>query len=132
MSTKPNFIIYAPAYKDDSGGIIVLHKLCHLLNELGHQAYLWPNQFGVRPTLWKKIKRSLKKFPYHTNSEYNTPIANKSLFHENSIVVYSEVDYGNPLAAKNVVRWLLHKPGFHTGVINYGKNELTFFSTTIV
>lgn len=127
MSTKTNFIIYAPPYKDDSGGIIVLHKLCHLLNELGHQAYLWPNQFGVRPTLWKKIKRSLKKTPYHTNSEYNTPIANKSLFYEDSIVVYSEVDYGNPLAAKNVVRWLLHKPGFHTGEVNYGKDELTFF-----
>lgn len=127
MSTKPNFIIYAPPYKDDSGGIIVLHKLCHLLNELGYPAYLLPNQFGVRPNLWKKIRRSFKKPPYHTNSEYLAPIATRSLVYENSIVIYSEVDYGNPLAAKNVVRWLLHKPGFHTGEVSYGNDELIFF-----
>jgi hypothetical protein len=127
LSNKPNFIIYAPPYKDDSGGIIVLHKLCHLLNELGHQAYLWPNQLGVRPTLWKKIRRSLKTTPFHRNVEFNTPIADKTIFNNGSIVIYSEVDFGNPLSATNVVRWLLHKPGFHTGMVNYGKDELTFF-----
>lgn len=127
MSKNPNFIIYAPPYKDDSGGIIVLHKLCHMLREMGHEAYLWPNQLGVRPTLWKKLRRSIIKSVYVTNPEYNAPIASKSDFHANSIVVYSEVDYGNPLSAKNVTRWLLHKPGFHTGIVNYGKDELIFF-----
>lgn len=127
MSSTPNFIIYAPPYKDNAGGIIVLHKLCHLLNEMGHQAYLWPNQLGVRPTLRKKIKNYLKRPPYITYPEYLTPLADKTVLTENSIVVYSEVDYGNPLGAKNVVRWLLHKPGFHTGVANFGKEELLFF-----
>ena len=127
MSTKPNFIIYAPPYKDDSGGIIVLHKLCHLLNEMGHQAYLWPNQLGVRPNLRKKIKNYLKRPSFITHPDYRTPIADKSVLTEKSIVVYSEVDYGNPLGAKNVIRWLLHKPGFHTGVTNFGKEELFFY-----
>lgn len=127
MLRKPNFIIYAPPFKDDSGGIIVLHKLCHMLNALGYDACLWPNQLGVRPTFWKKLRRSIRKPPYAISPEYDSPIAKKTDLHDSSIVLYSEVDYGNPLAAKNVVRWLLHKPGFHTGVVNYGKDELIFF-----
>lgn len=94
---------------------------------MGHQAYLWPNQLGVRPTLRKKIKNYLKRPPYITHPDYVTPLADKTVLIENSIVVYSEVDYGNPLGAKNVVRWLLHKPGFHTGVANFGTDELIFF-----
>lgn len=88
---------------------------------------MWPNQLGVRPTLWKKLKRSLKRPTYVTSLDYVAPIAGKSDFHDHSIVIYSEVDYGNPIAAKNVVRWFLHKPGFHTGTVKYGENELIFF-----
>lgn len=127
MSSTPNFIIYAPPYKEDSGGIIALHKLCHVLNELGYNAYLWPNFFGVRPNLRKKIKAYLKKKHYVTRNDFISPLAGKAELNENCIVIYSEVDYGNPLGAKNVVRWLLHKPGFHTGVVKFGKDELLFF-----
>ncbi len=60
------------------------------------------------------------------NKAFNTPIAGyKDL--ENAIIVYPEVTNGNPLNAKNVVRWFLHKPGFHTGNIDYGQDELYFF-----
>jgi len=127
MSVNPNFIIYAPPYKEDSGGIIALHKLCHILNEMGYQAFLWPNQFGVRPNLRKKLRVFLKKKPYATFPGFTSPLASKSTLNEKSIIIYSEVDYGNPLGGNNVVRWLLHKPGFHTGVANFGKNELIFF-----
>ena len=40
------------------------------------------------------------------------------------IVIYPEIVFGNPLGAKNVVRWFLHNPGFFSGKIYYGQNTL--------
>lgn len=123
----PDFIIYAPSYNEDSGGIIVLHKLCHTLNECGFNAFLWPNQHGTKSTRLKKFRSLFRKKPYATFPQYNTPLATRQQLNENSIVIYPETDFGNPLGAKNVVRWLLHKPGFHTGQVNFGRDELIYF-----
>ena len=126
MTGNRNFIIYAPSYKEDSGGIIVLHKLCHMLNEMGHKAYLWPDRIGSRSSIWKLIRNYLKPKKYITDCDFYTPIAGPSTLNENSVVIYAETVPGNPLKASKVVRWLLHKPGFHTGVAEYGKGELIF------
>ncbi len=132
MSKK--FIIYTYRYNDDIGGIVVQHKLCHLLNELGQQAYLWPNYKPIytKQNPIKSILAFLKYFrksihrKYAVNPLWNTPVADyKDL--ENAIVIYAEIVEGNPLQAKNVVRWLLHKPGFHSQKIKFGINELYFF-----
>lgn len=126
------YIIYARPFNIDSGGAIVLHLLCHLLNKNGYEAYLWP----IKPEIDKKrpIKSLIRLLKYElmflskmfkTNKSFNTPHANlKDL--EDSIVIYPEIVYGNPLNAKNVVRWLLHKPGFHKGKFYFGNNELLF------
>ena len=36
------FIIVAPNYDEKTGGSIALHKLCHIINQLGIKAYLCP------------------------------------------------------------------------------------------
>lgn len=123
---KRNFIIFSPPYDENSGGIIVLHKLCHLLNQIGEEAYLWPASQKPALSLFKRLKKKLSKQEYALCADYNTPLAKFSDLKSSSIVVYPEIINGNPLKAKNVVRWLLHKPGFHTGVAEFSESELFF------
>lgn len=127
------FIVFSPSYDPNIGGVIVLHKLCHLLNDLGHQAELYPffstvNNKSATSRLFRKIKNFLRRTfkKYKTNPAFNTPIYSKNKVEDNCIVIYPEIVTGNPLNAKNVVRWFLHKPGFHTGEAIYGNNELYF------
>ncbi|NVJ60888.1 MAG: WavQ [Gammaproteobacteria bacterium] len=130
------FLIYTPSYNERSGGIIVLHKLCHLLNDLGHEAYVYPyaytyeiNRFNLLENIFNFIKWSFFSSitPFKTNKHFNTPIFKGGIKDiENFTVVYPEIVFGNPLRAKNVVRWLLHQPGFHEHRIYYGRNELLF------
>jgi len=131
------FIVYAPSFEEDSGGSIALHRLCDLLNKNGEEAYLYncdsdapifkiksPIRSVRKKIKWMKYK-NVK--PYKTNELFDTPIVTKDILDQNCVVIYSEIVSGNPLNAKNVVRWLLHKPGFLTGEINYGINDLIFF-----
>jgi len=131
MQTR--YIIFAPSYNRSSGGVIVLHKLCHLINELGGNAVVYPlfQQYKISKKdlsgLIKLINKSIDGIfrKYKTNPEFNTPIYTGEVTN-NDIVIYPELVFGNPLKAKNVIRWLLNKPGFFTGETFYGANELYF------
>ncbi len=127
------YIIVAPPYDENSGGCIVLHKLCHLLNELGYEAYLTP-YLTDRFIGLKKLKSIIDVFRelylYHVvkmkfNPKFNTNILKGDIF-DTDIVIYPETVFGNPLNAKNVVRWMLNKPGYFTNEVCYGQNELYF------
>jgi len=121
-----NFVIYAPSYREDSGGIILLHKLCHLLNEMGYKAYLCPDRNKIKPGFKNSIDNLFRVVKYKTFPKYISPIATSAVLQEEFVAVYPETVEGNPLNCKNVVRWLLHKPGYHTGVVNYSSGELMF------
>lgn len=126
------FIIYSNYYNDDSGGTVVLHQLCHFLNQIGEQAFIWPAKKPVFDyktpfqSIAAFIKYFRKKRNFPLNDLLNTPIAKYSDL-EDAIVVYPEIIDGNPLLANQVVRWLLHKPGYHRGYHKFGKNELFFY-----
>jgi hypothetical protein len=129
------FIIYAPRYDEQSGGAIVLHKLCDSLNELGYEASLWP--FDKPRFIWRRVHYYLiKLFLYYSIRFFRSSVLNSRDLHapfatssdiDNSIVIYPEVIHGNPLEAPRYVRWLLHKPGFHTGLIGKRDRELYFY-----
>lgn len=129
------FIIFAPPYNEMQGGTICLHKLVDLLNRQGYEAYLYPSfeniifnkKNFIIPSLklGREFVRSILNFKINKN--FITPIFDgsyQSIRSDEWIVIYGEQVSGNPLSARNVVRWLLHQPGYHTGVINYGFNEL--------
>lgn len=134
---KKKMLIVAPSYDELNGGSIVLHKLCHLINECGREAYITPyfetfelNRFHPLRTVALFVRRSVKPMilGFKTNPHFNTPILKlfETIDWSEWVVVYPEIVFGNPLGAVNVVRWFLHNPGFHTGKIYYGSGELYF------
>lgn len=129
-------LVYAPGYDSKNGGVVVLHRLVHLINtETNHQAFLVPESYdlvqrskGFVLSLGQRIKHLKKVQRYTTKDSWETPvIANPSKQDiEQSIVIYPEIIKGNPLFAPRVIRWLLHQPGHFSGEIGYGQNELIF------
>ncbi len=133
------------------GGIIVLDKLCAELRKLGYDARVikvlyFPNEY-VNPDTYKKsvtvfhLKLFIKKviiklFPFLGLDKIssfsfflNQPIEGiKYQFLPNitddDIVIYPEVIYGNPLGAKNVVRWLLYHYRYEQDKNAYSDSDL--------
>ena len=52
MQKKPKFLIAAPSYDNRSGGCMVLHQLCHLLNNIT-TAYVYTYADGPHSKLVK-------------------------------------------------------------------------------
>ena len=125
-----------PSYNENSGGIVVLHKLCDQLNRLGYEAYVMPyrysyyfSRYNFFSECFKFLKWSVRNWlkPFKINKSFITPIFPKfRRITDEYIAVYPEVVFGNPLRAKNVVRWLLHQPGYHEGVFYYLPGELIY------
>ncbi len=111
--------VASPPYKDRIGGIIVLHKLVSVLNEVGHEAYL-----TTIPQFFKE-----KQFTF--NPRFKTPFS-QDFNPENDIIVYPEITNGNPLNGKKVVRYILnnnHKDNRKNKIATWGKNDYWLYFT---
>lgn len=139
-------IVWAPDFDENSGGCIVLHTLAHRLLLMGQEVYL-ANAGTVRrspATTWlgamlaavkranhrRLARRRGRSFdpdgpvvchPSMQVPTYNGPVGAKV------VVIYPEITHGNPMQSPHVVRWLLHRPGFHRKGVRHGADELTFF-----
>lgn len=137
-----SFIIVAPSYSERVGGVLVLHKLCDLINNLGYAAYIWPKPYwpflravrgcGLGISLQQIIKNFVRvirgkgKSRFLLNHNLNTPLAETQILHSNFIAIYPETVDANPLYCKNVVRWFLYKPNFLSPKARYNADELFF------
>jgi hypothetical protein len=122
------FIIAAPVFDYNSGGSIALYKLCHLLNKIGIKSSIYPLVSNTEfLTHQEDLEYYLLEFEKKIPNEINAPNCRYSIEeisnNKNAITIYPEVIHGNPIQAKNIVRWFLHHPGFHTGSVCYGTNE---------
>lgn len=136
---KP-IVINTPTFDEKNGGAIALHYLVDRLRNMGIDAYVYPMFILDKYPKWTRLelrtrlkifcRNSLRRInrikPFRTHPSMNTPVASKTILAD-SITVYPEIVSGNPLKARHVVRWLLHKPGFFRKDIYFGANELTFF-----
>jgi hypothetical protein len=107
-------IIVSPSYNPQIGGAIVLHKLCDILNNLGIDSSL---------TTTQKLNGSSDYFML--NSDFNTKIA-EDIDLQKDIIIYPEIERGNPFGAKNVVRYILSKS--HLVNIKGGSHSYTWGS----
>ncbi len=135
MKTTKKFLIFVGPYNPASGGVIAMHKLVSILNDLGYEAYLLrlfkdyvvTRRRIIRPLyeVAKEIKENWS--PYKLNPNFNTQVLKNppKKFGSDWIVIYPEIILDNPLRAKNIVRWMLYKPAFHNmySFFHLGKNE---------
>jgi hypothetical protein len=107
-------IIAAPPYSESVGGVVVLHKLCHILNELGYNSSLIPTE---------KLAGGLYQIPLNPN--YNTKLTTE-IDPKKDIIIYPEVQEENPWGVKNVVRWILnsyHTPSDQNYMATWGDSD---------
>jgi hypothetical protein len=114
INNKIKIIMYSPPYDNKSGGIIVMHYLCYLINQMDKSKYY-------------------AKLFMHNDVKYNnrfcTDFAKINEINDNTIVIYPEIVRRNPLNAKNVVRWILLELGIEMPLEHcnlFGKNDYIY------
>ena len=113
--SEMKIIIYTPELNFKVGGIIVLHNLAKDLVDNGCNVML----YVVNGTKYENI--------------FCNNFATIADVDDATIVVYPEIVEGNPLNAKNVVRWMLCDIGVHCSRDIYktwGSNDLVFHFST--
>ncbi len=130
---EPKFLVAATRYSNNEGGSMALHLLCHILNEMGSEAYVLPMPEGeiVSYPNSKTIEnvRDRQNSIWQTFSvseDLNTPIFSGNTLDEDLVVIYPEVVHGNPFRVKNVARWLLYHTGFHRKEVCLSRGEVQF------
>jgi hypothetical protein len=96
-------------YTDDNGGVNVQYYLASVLKS-----------YNINVKMFNHIDSTNEIFSDFTNTFDN----------ENTIVIYCEGVFGNPLNAKYVVRWMLSELGKnipYNWVNTWGKSELVYY-----
>ncbi|WP_417511933.1 HAD hydrolase-like protein [Methylophaga sp.] len=109
------YYIYVNNYSPKSAGIRALYSLCHVLNELGMEAYI--------------LGATEDHLSLRTPRLSITDVIRHEKTRRIPIAVYPEVAKGNPYQLPNVVRWLLNKPGLLGGPESFDDDEFIYAYT---
>ncbi len=115
INDKINIILYTPGYYIKCGGIIVMHYLCKIINER-YNDFFTAKLFNIENMKYE--------------NEFCNNFATLEEINEETIVIYPEVIKGNPLNAKNVIRWILLDLGIEMSIDHYknwNKNDLVYY-----
>lgn len=152
MNKKYKFIIVSP--RQHSGGAIVLHLLCKLLQNRGYDAKIFYTMTPIsyyetkKKKIWffyffysikdlikviicKVFPKTIRKIQSSRFLGYDycaVKGCKRQLFpiynRNNTIIIYPESIYGNFLKGKKIVRWFLFHNPFKGDKDAYGENEL--------
>ena len=111
LQPRQPYYIAAPSYDYRSAGARLLHQLCSLLNQMGHEAYVLSSTLG--PGLWTPPLNDAVKLAHHKAGK-------------KPIVIYPEVVKGTPLQLGQPVRLMLNVPGYFGGDLSFGNEELLY------
>lgn len=135
---KPRFLIVSP--HQCGMGPVVLHLLSRMLADLGYDARVFRLRVDAPhisiPCSRQEFLRHYLPFMRRNHKEImdsqdgavkGCVLTDWPYVDDDTIVVYPEIVFGNPLAAKHVVRWFLNINRFKgefAGAQPYGKNDL--------
>jgi len=105
------YIIFATSrYRTNSGGVKVLYELSSQLNKHGHESCVY----------FRKRQTPIERYNIR-NLEF---VLDK--IKQGAWVIYPSIAKGNPLKAKNVIRYALGVRMYLRNKKTYGENEITF------
>ena len=132
---RPRFLIVS--LPQNWGGPVILHLLCRMLAELGYDARVFRLRGDERiPSCRSEFLKSYLPFmsrkprqilDSQEGSVKGCVLTDWPYVDDDTIVVYPEIVFGNPLYAKHVVRWFLNEnlfKGEFVGMQPYGKDDL--------
>jgi hypothetical protein len=115
-NSKIKIVIYTRPFDILCGGIVALHHLAKIINDIKH------------PKIYAKL------FVYN-NLKYNNIFCNQfetvDEINDNTVVIYPEVISGNPLNSKKVIRWILLSLGIEMPINHYIKWGLSSLTNSV-
>lgn len=103
-------LIYSYRYNWRWGGIVALHKLAELISGMSFETFLLngeKSKAGGATCVGMEEALEIARDPQ-------------------TVVIYPEVVFGNPLNANRVARWVLYFPGVQGGERKYDRSEFVF------
>jgi hypothetical protein len=115
INNKLKVVIYTPIFDINCGGIVALHNLAKIINDL-ESPKIYAKLFIINNLKYKNI--------------FCNDFASIDDIDDNTMVIYPEGIEGNPLDSKNVIRWILLDLGIEmpsNHYLKWNKNDLVYF-----